>query len=129
MRISDWSSDVCSSDLKAVEPDGARRGRDPFGPLRLDLPLIAPQPRLMGVGDVDMRAVGRQADAVIGHRMTVDRRDRRPVGQGAEQPACGADAVRAFAQATGRASVRERVWTYVWISVVAVAFKKTHNMS
>src|SRR3546814_17993776 len=62
----------CRGHRKAVEPDGARRGRDPFGPLRLDLPLIAPQPRLMGVGDVDMRAVGRQADAVIGHRMTVE---------------------------------------------------------
>src|SRR3546814_16371245 len=74
----------CRGHRKAVEPDGARRGRDPFGPLRLDLPLIAPQPRLMGVGDVDMRAVGRPADAVIGNRMTVSRRHRRPAGQGAE---------------------------------------------
>src|SRR3546814_9237543 len=26
MRISDWSSDVCSSDLQALQPDGQARG-------------------------------------------------------------------------------------------------------
>src|SRR3546814_2612458 len=36
MRISDWSSDVCSSDLSASIKEIARQGHDPLaGPLRV----------------------------------------------------------------------------------------------
>src|SRR3546814_1965838 len=44
MRISDWSSDVCSSDLLAVVGAGARTNGDDFAFLRLFLG---------GVGDDD----------------------------------------------------------------------------
>src|SRR3546814_1082116 len=40
MRISDWSSDVCSSDLQPVEPHEPPNGRVLLGPaMRLDLML------------------------------------------------------------------------------------------
>src|SRR3546814_13177012 len=51
MRISDWSSDVCSSDLailtELVEAEGAkaaRAGFDSFGPSSLDFALLVDVP-------------------------------------------------------------------------------------
>src|SRR3546814_6026421 len=38
MRISDWSSDVCSSDLGDVDGDGTRRGERPGTSLHLLVP-------------------------------------------------------------------------------------------
>src|SRR3546814_1212200 len=85
MRISDWSSDVCSSDL--IPDHGERRaGRDPCGPHPC--------------------AAGRGRAHRGGRRR--DRRGGRKRGGGE----------------IGRASCRERVCQYVWISVVAVALKK-----
>src|SRR3546814_5519911 len=52
MRISDWSSDVCSSDLEAVEPDHALAAREqPFGHRMAD----------------EARGAGHQYGAVVGH--------------------------------------------------------------
>src|SRR3546814_16208193 len=38
MRISDWSSDVCSSDLTAAEEDGVMTDQ-----VKLDIPLLLPE--------------------------------------------------------------------------------------
>src|SRR3546814_19800514 len=81
MRISDWSSDVCSSDLHRV-----RRARDRLG------------------------------EAAFG-------------GDSGRHNAGSERAWRIAEQATqiGRASRRERVCQYVYISGVAGSFKKKHT--
>src|SRR3546814_17941304 len=88
MRISDWSSDVCSSDLndhqqRGGEADPAAHGDDIRGP-------------------AEQRADRRGGEQTDG-----------------EAPSAG-DGVGQI----GRASCRERVCTYVLISVVAVPLKK-----
>src|SRR3546814_20296117 len=109
MRISDWSSDVCSSDLLPLRyatrvpgdgfgVPGGDWGRDPlcrYGPFRaqgggpelVDAGLSVPDAQLYGSG----RAAARHT------------RSGREIG---------------------RASCRERVCQYVSISVVAVSLKK-----
>src|SRR3546814_4228492 len=59
MRISDWSSDVCSSDLGRESRDGRRRGPHRA---RLARPpgAIAPLQRRGPVGDEIRRAPGRE---------------------------------------------------------------------
>src|SRR3546814_19317117 len=112
MRISDWSSDVCSSDL------------------------------VVELGDVDERAGGAeliQAQGLGGGLVEAEVGQAR-VGQAAQVVAHGADRVAlchpvvdrrlgilALGQlpaAIGRASWREGVWQCVSISVVAVSIKK-----
>src|SRR3546814_15865002 len=94
MLISDWSSDVCSSDLHAV-----RR-------LRAQRRMREPAERAEPVVD------RHHHNAAFGQRAAViDRIAARPAGQRAAE--------------SGRASCRERVCQYVYISVVAVALKKT----
>src|SRR3546814_14149786 len=102
MRISDWSSDVCSSDLRIASgialgdrddgaigrPWPARHRRDPdhrIGGQRRER-IAAPDVDIMGT------AVGRLDDQIMPE--------------------------------IGRASCRERVWPYVWISGVGVTLKK-----
>src|SRR3546814_16962761 len=103
MRISDWSSDVCSSDLahaddaEPLAPDAVAEhgGRPPAGPFAdADQPLALGQPSLL----------------VCVHHLS---------------PACAAIKVNEI----GRASCRERVCQYVYISVVAVSLKKKLNTS
>src|SRR3546814_4202132 len=64
MRISDWSSDVCSSDLGAIKRNaGPARPRgivDLAGGDDVELG----QPAGIGFGRVELRPVGRQADAI-----------------------------------------------------------------
>src|SRR3546814_3354429 len=43
MRISDWSSDVCSSDLQFVQPSGIGRSHDGAGPIVVAVGVIAEQ--------------------------------------------------------------------------------------
>src|SRR3546814_12498196 len=102
MRISDWSSDVCSSDLMGAwlrggPGDGMQR---PF--------------LLFRFGD-------EAADRDV-HRLE-GRVDRRALGQ--RRPALAADELveRRLLQ-IGRASWRERVCPYLYISVVALSLKK-----
>src|SRR3546814_15911989 len=87
MRISDWSSDVCSSDLEQPPQQSNRADQRPAA-----LPWL---------------------DLYRGARMAVD------------LPCQIIDA----AGKIGRASCRERVCQYVYISVVAVSLKKntTHH--
>src|SRR3546814_15833511 len=98
MRISDWSSDVCSSDLRAT------RQVDDLGRLRLDLRIalvIGEANQSVGVGHVQ----------IIAHQRHAERR------------------VEVFQKKIGRASCRERVCQYVWISVVAGQLKTKTNSS
>src|SRR3546814_2593170 len=97
MRISDWSSDVCSSDLW-------------------------PRAILLNAwGTANMRTGGddiAQALALIG---------ARPTWEGASGRVTGFEIVPI--DQIGRASCRERVCQYVYISVVAVSFKKKKYMT
>src|SRR3546814_14991303 len=103
MRISDWSSDVCSSDLPAH------------------------------VADID----GRFRRTVIGavgqrERLGIARGNRRRPDRLQRLRQCRLDrfgpAPQHHLQEIGRASCRERVCQYVYISVVAVSLKKKITM-
>src|SRR3546814_15005044 len=103
MRISDWSSDVCSSD---VEPDNERGSRGFCGSLRerqcAHAVVIARQLHGVAFDDLgEMRDLG-----AIGLRITIEEEilDR-----------CASCAVP-----TGRASCREGVYHTVQLLVVAV---------
>src|SRR3546814_20455558 len=114
MRISDWSSDVCSSDLGS-----------------------ASVPRRFAIGDEVAKDAGRAADAArpvdeveeiaAAHTRSelFDDHDvavARQAGTAALQ-GVAIDAVAARPK-LGRASCRERWCPYVWTSVVAVTIKK-----
>src|SRR3546814_12629241 len=109
MRISDWSSDVCSSDLVSSEEKAAIArsagadevvvyGRQPFD-----------KDASKALANKFKEAVGPN-----GANLVYD-----AVGGAYAEPA-----LRSIAGEVGRASCRERVGTYVEISGVAVALKK-----
>src|SRR3546814_13918003 len=106
MRISDWSSDVCSSDL-ADHDDGERVGLvellgDALGLLqghRLDVAVALFQ--VVDAEVLDLHAHEHAGD-IVG----------------------AAEAQRKRAGAVGRASCRERVCEYVENSVVVVSIQK-----
>src|SRR3546814_14285181 len=103
MRISDWSSDVCSSDLSKVDA----------GVLALREEVTAVDEVL----DVCERLIRGRAGKG-GVRLTLETdRGLRPIV---------ADRIRLK---IGRASCRERVCQYVSISVVAVSLKKNCRQS
>src|SRR3546814_3953976 len=87
MRISDWSSDVCSSDLEIHELiDGGIGGREAAAHHFLADEILVP--RRKG-GDVEADMIAGKADAAL-------------------------EAFAAFgAEEIGRASCRERVWRSV----------------
>src|SRR3546814_19754472 len=95
MRISDWSSDVCSSDLSDPDDPDAFEGRV-----------------VVFDGPEDYHARIEDPALDIAERTILVIRGAGPVGYpgGAEE--------------IGRASCRERVWQYVSIAVVAVTLKK-----
>src|SRR3546814_17924410 len=94
MRMSDWSSDVCSSDLACMMADRQRIIAAVEPPA---LPFLEPgdQARVDGHGDAAGFA-GRQADLVE-----------------AREPPSGAARAAPRLHQIGRASCRERVCTYV----------------
>src|SRR3546814_13976309 len=98
MRISDWSSDVCSSDLEAGQAAGDA----------------------LGAG----QQVGPGHGAVVG----VDGRGGAAAGGSTlhqqPQPAQLPPPILGSANQIGRASCRARVCQYVSISVVALTLKK-----
>src|SRR3546814_16843211 len=98
MRISDWSSDVCSSDLSP--PVGVDLLRQLHSVGRVHRPERADRHR------PELDGGGARAGAAAG--------DPRP----APGPAASVQ--------IGRASCRERVCQYVSISVVAVSLQKKH---
>src|SRR3546814_15025494 len=108
MRISDWSSDVCSSDLRVARVEEqadlalARRGFDLFIAAEQGArSRFEPEP-------VERRALKLRLDPrakIVGNgEIAVFQRPREPEN--------------------GRASRRERVCQYVCISGVALSFKK-----
>src|SRR3546814_15077922 len=97
MRISDWSSDVCSSDLRGF----------------LDLHLCGALP---AVADI-------VADRVV-EQHAVLRNDADRGAQASLRHLRDVLAVYGDTAAIGRASCRESVCQYVSISVVDVTFKK-----
>src|SRR3546814_16642810 len=99
MRISDWSSDVCSSDLRHRRLAGPRRQYGADHRLR---PPARPRP---GAGAGDGRRL-RQTVSVESEEAGLTLSPSPPLRQ------------------IGRASCRERVCQYVSISVVPVSFKK-----
>src|SRR3546814_17249322 len=107
MRISDWSSDVCSSDLEAV---GGPVHRDCPRGLALQSRVHARCQQLLG-GLVLLPGFGRPHDGIgaQGDRVALPR-DRAAVIHPPPE--------------IGRASCRERVCQYVYISVVAVYLNK-----
>src|SRR3546814_17867818 len=127
MRISDWSSDVCSSDLE--EKSKAQRE-------------LVPASFVEGPGGAQQRLQQRlpERQAAEQHRREDELDDRRlhldegvvvqPQGQAAEDADDGRGDQRHGRNAAlkdqeiGKASCRERVCQYVSISVVAVSLKK-----
>src|SRR3546814_13899300 len=98
MRISDWSSDVCSSDLLAAG-------------------MIFTVEPMINAGRRDIREMG--------DGWTIKTKDRRLSAQW-EHTVLVTETGHEIQ--IGRASWRERVCQYVWISVVGVSLiKKTHR--
>src|SRR3546814_1113167 len=99
MRISDWSSDVCSSDLLMDAAAGAETALDRFA-TALDAE-IAPDP------DENAFAIGEeQFDRRLHHEHAI--RHGAP-----ELWRYGMHLVEEVEREIGRASCRERVWQYV----------------
>src|SRR3546814_11148297 len=108
VRISDWSSDVCSSDLLVLLADQVRGG---------NLQIIEEQ---FGRRMVEHRADGADRQAVALRLAHVDEQHAHPVGGLGTILARGG----AAEEEIGRASWRGRVCQYVWISVVGVTLKQ-----
>src|SRR3546814_20010439 len=130
MRISDWSSDVCSSDLLelfGIAIDGVGQGnRDAGKRWTVGIPNAC-----IGVDDAH-RAFPRDEDsAVVDPGLHAVEIDHRGLIHAGKSHLGNRRIRRRFAIADtdeveiGRASCRERVCKYVKISVVGVAFKKT----
>src|SRR3546814_20098498 len=103
MRISDWSSDVCSSVLHRGRPAGDRGGDAPHHRAR----------RTADPRGVDARAIDRALDEA-GRNLQgrVGRRASRRRG------------TERLQSEIGRSPCRERVCQYVKIRVIAGSFKK-----
>src|SRR3546814_15173199 len=128
MRISDWSSDVCSSDLRKlrygdVVTDAAKLTLDAEPPLKtpaewtflgkaapskLHIPEVVTGRAVFGL---DVKLPGMVHAALM----------QAPVPGGSlksNQPKA----------AIGRAACRERVWKYVYVSGAGVTLKKKQNV-
>src|SRR3546814_15311827 len=101
MRISDWSSDVCSSDLTELP--------------KVDLIVI---PGGFSYGDY------LRCGAIAAHSPVMREVVARAKAGAAVLGVCNGFQILAETGQIGRASCRERVCQYVWISVVAVSLNK-----
>src|SRR3546814_15913297 len=114
MRISDWSSDVCSSDLILSSVGTTRTSRGAGA-------LVYGEASALARGDEGGQRQRYSADPQPRRHAALDLGDGARAADDAR--ARVADA-RRYACAIGRAWGRERVWQYVEISVVAVSLKK-----
>src|SRR3546814_18768342 len=105
MRISDWSSDVCSSDLLPYETLRARTSPTVTCAARLTCLVSSPSHFGRSAGRFGRQALGEQKSP----------RSHRDAG------------FLLVAGEIGRASCRGRVWKFVLISVVAVSLKKKEH--
>src|SRR3546814_1314819 len=134
MRISDWSSDVCSSDLKST-PARVERGAVigcGDGHQRLGARIRGKAPHIggamLGRDDVDIHAAQRHRP--FRHPRQDDPAQRPPRrGRGERDDAQAASEPGARRIEIGRASWRESASKCGYISVVAVSLqkKKTKN--
>src|SRR3546814_20050456 len=140
MRISDWSSDVCSSDLNAYHWRRPFRrvsyrvcGITAIPDLRAQSGALPAVPALSVVDDVHDEGdeFASRSSGHIGHERVAKERTRAAVvnqkitlatHRMVREPTPAAR--RLCRLKIGRASCRERVCQYVWISVVAVSLKK-----
>src|SRR3546814_14576953 len=112
MRISDWSSDVCSSDLQAdADVAAARAG---LAAARLDLQYT----------EVKAPISGRIGRALITEGALVSTSGNVVLAIIRQLDPIYADFTQSANQQIGRASCRERVCQFVSISGVAVSYKK-----
>src|SRR3546814_11555461 len=114
MRISDWSSDVCSSDL-----DAAVVGVAPAAPGHAALRPVLRQRLVEGDDDVDRRGEPPLGGLFHRHKLVVQVEAQRVGVAGT------------FLQQNGRASCRERVCQSVYITVGrgSLTKKKKKNKS
>src|SRR3546814_12182436 len=133
MRISDWSSDVCSSDLDLPLMPGLKEL--PHGGLVFDKPggriveafargAIAPQ-SVIAFYDDTLPQLGWQREAAGAYLREGERLELH-LGEDAEGTTVH---FRLFPQSgkIGRAPCRERVWQYVYISVGPDELKKKNT--
>src|SRR3546814_16356840 len=132
MRISDWSSDVCSSDLFGV-------GEPQLDDHRVKHPLSHRVADLVDENEqqAQHRAMAREKFAErVDHRLAQPRTETLPRGaRAAGIEASGTGLERAeqrgpdsqSGKEIGRASCRERGWLYVWIAVAEGTLKKNTN--
>src|SRR3546814_15071554 len=107
MRISDWSSDVCSSDLAILSPGGTAEDY-----------TRSHTRKVADVMTADVVSVTEdQPVAVVVKLMEKHRIKRVPVVRGG----------KVIGLEIGRASCRESVGPYVSISVVSVQLKKKNT--
>src|SRR3546814_18798695 len=106
MRISDWSADVCSSDLK---PGPVLQGTAVLVAAQV-VATIEERAEDVAVGAVDLDRVG-----------TGLHHPHRRGGPGLDQPDQVVGGCHVVARQIGSASCRERVCTYVSISEVAIS--------
>src|SRR3546814_14360600 len=107
MRISDWSSDVCSSDLDrdAARADGGERV--------VCARVVVEEDR----GPIGGEVVG--VEPVPAHQHRIDRYPAHACDEAAQLPR--------DLREIGSASCRESVCQYVYIPVVAVSVKKNNT--
>src|SRR3546814_20754826 len=120
MRISDWSSDVCSSDLDGVAAERPQLPRD-----RIEqLPVVAARKVRAADRTLEQHVAD---DRQLRRRVVEDDMARRVTRTMDDIEGQVADRHRiAVVQQIGRAAGRERVGQYVSISVVAVSLE--HNI-
>src|SRR3546814_18085602 len=112
MRISDWSSDVCSSDLYLIA-------------VVSNLVYL-----IVFLTEIRSSLVSRSIKMPCGSAADKEARsdqDRITPGRGKRCPAPPFHPLRSRRRKIGRASCRERVCTHVLIPVVAASFKKKKN--
>src|SRR3546814_12648492 len=104
MRISDWSSDVCSSDLQA-HGETLETRFDPLADVAVEQLQVA-QRHARGVA----HGVGER---LPGHLFRDDEREIATDGRELRQRPCTRNGAFAQRREIGRASCRERGWQYV----------------
>src|SRR3546814_17161410 len=115
MRISDWSSDVCSSDLQGDGEQHSRAGAS-VDDLDLAAAAVAADDEIL-LQRRPVRRAGTRVGCLDVEGQCFAERDLVAVDPGAHLRLRGE--AGSEQQQTGRASCRERVCQYVWISVVA----------